>query len=119
MLRDFDFTSINNGFLVNDKEKRIRLAPNFDFELSFRLKDYKSLNEDILFVANNFPDILDEFMKNLEEFTQKKDGVEAYKMLYDEVGGTEKYREDVFSVVSEQAKQIFEEYHKIRGVYFE
>ncbi len=119
LLRDYDFTSRNNGFLVNEKEKTIRLAPNFDFELSFRLKDYKSLKEDLLFVANNFPEVYDEFMKNLAEFTKKKDGVEGYKLLYDVVGGTDKYREDVFGVIAEQSKQIFEIQENIKGVHFE
>ena len=114
LLRDYDFTSRNNGFLVNDKEKTIRMAPNFDFELSFRLKNYDSLKQDILFVAENFPDILDEFVKTLEEFTNKKSGVENYKLLYDEVNGTDKYREDVFSIIESQSKQILAEYQNIK-----
>ena len=119
LIRDYDFTSRNNGFLVNEKEKSIRLAPNFDFELSFKLKDYKSLKDDLLFAANNFPEVFDKFMIKLEEFAKKKEGVERYKTLYDEVHGTDKYREDVFGIIEEQSKQIFEIHENIKGVNFE
>ncbi len=118
LLRDYDFTSRNNGFLVNKQDKSIRNAPNFDFELAFRLKDYQSLNEDILFAANEFPDVFEEFILGVEELNKKKDGVELYKRLYDEVKGTDKYREDVFGVICEGSKQILDEYQKIKGSHF-
>ncbi len=119
LLKDNDFTTRNNGFLINDKEKSIRLAPNFDFELCFRLLDYKSMKEDILFAVNNFPDVIDKYMQNLENFTKKKDGVEQYKLLYDEVNGTERYKDAVLGTIEEQAKQIKEEYNMIKGFHFE
>lgn len=119
LLKDLDFNIRNCGLLFNDKEKQARLAPNFDFELCFRLQEVKNLKNDILYVSNEFPEIFDEFMKNLAGFTNKKDGVELYKLIYDEINGTEKYRETVFSIIEEQSKQILEIYENIKGVHFE
>lgn len=119
LLKDKDFSVNNNGFLINDKEKSIRYAPNFDFDFAFIIKEYNSLKDDLIFGVNNFPDVVDEFMKNLTEFTKKKDGVEVYKHLYDEVKGTDRYRDFIFDVISGQSKQIKEEYENIKGFRFE
>lgn len=119
LLLDYDFTARNCGFLINTKTKTIRNAPDFDYELCFRLNDAEFLGEDIEYAHNNFPEILEEFMGNLNEFTKKKNGVEVYKTIYDSVGGTEKYRSNVFDIILAQSKQIFAEYQKINGAIFE
>lgn len=120
LLLDYDFTARNCGFLINDKTKTIRNAPDFDYELCFRLNDAEFLSEDIEYAYNNYPEILEEFMQNLAGFTKKENGFENYKASYLVVReNIEKYRDIIFSTIENQSKLLRTEYAKLKGAEFD
>lgn len=122
LLLDYDFTSRNCGFLINDKTKTIRNAPDFDYELCFRLNNAEFLSEDIEYAYNNYPEILEEFICNLEEFTKKENGIEKYKSIFACVRENktifDKYRDGIFDIINGQNNKIKSEYMKVKGLEF-
>lgn len=74
LLGDTDFKGVNYGLIFNRAKNEIVTAPNYDLEyaLGTPAKGLLNFDENFRFVKENYPDILDDFFKKLEDFSKNR-----------------------------------------------
>jgi len=82
LLGDNDVRSGNFGILFNKKTKKVRLAPNFDFDATF--KDHNYCLDSLRYLFDNYPRVYEKLIKKFKELlnVDEKTRLSALDMIF-------------------------------------